>query len=164
MGSSDPTTHQTSDAGAMTAPPELPQSKEEVRARREELRAALVELEDALSGPAGDHGHFTDRVAAAVERLHATLQDHVHDTEAEGGMLAQVDEDAPWLDGRVEQLRGEHEALLERSGRLLATCQQGAAEDVRDDALELLQAVSRHRQRGTDLLWDAYMVDISAAD
>ena len=36
--------------------------------------------------------------------------------------------------------------------------------EVRTQALELLRAVSRHRHEGTDLLYDAYMVDITAAD
>ena len=164
----DVTSSDTTDTGGHVGEdqprPELPQSKEEVRARREELRVALVDLEDALTSPAGDHEHWVRRVEGGVRRMLETLRDHVEDTEAEEGMLAQIDEDAPWLDGRVEQLRGEHAALLERSQALLARCQEGAAEDVRDEALELLQAVSRHRQRGTDLLWDAYMVDISAAD
>lgn len=158
-------TNDATDPAAQDGPPlQLPQSKQEVQARREELRGALVELENVLSSPAGDRDQWVARVEAGVRRMQETLEAHVNDTEADGGMLAQIDEDAPWLDGRVEQLRSEHEHLLERTRALLDRCQDGRAEEVRDEALELLQAVSRHRQRGTDLLWDAYMVDISAAD
>lgn len=165
MGIQEPTT--TERGGATTsAPPPLPQSKEEVRARREELRAALVELEDVLSGPAGDHEHWGSHVRQAVERMEATLRSHVRETESEGGLLEQIDADAPWLDGRVEQLRSEHGDLLRRTEQLSAHCRRPDHEptEVREEALALLQAVSRHRHQGTDLLYDAYMVDISAAD
>jgi hypothetical protein len=142
----------------------LPQSPQEVRARREELRVALVDLEDALSRPAGDHEAWVATVQGAVETMLATLRTHVAETEAEGGLLPQLEEDAPWLVGRVDQLRNEHGALLERTEQLLARCREGEVEDLREEALALLQAVSRHRHLGTDLLYDAYMVDISAAD
>lgn len=161
---SEPTTQDDGGTASATPPARLPQSKEEVRARREELRAALIELEDALSGPAGDPDHWARRVEAGIERMHQTLRTHISDTEAEGGMLPQVEEDAPWLEGRVELLRSEHADLHARTEQLLAHCRDGDVEQVRDEALELLRAISRHRQRGTDLLWDAYMVDISAAD
>jgi predicted RNase H-like nuclease (RuvC/YqgF family) len=151
--------------GGTDAPAELPQTREQVQARREDLRAALVDLEDALSGPVGDREHWAERVHGTIEHMHRTLQQHVRDTEAEGGMLAQLEEDAPWLQGRVEQLRREHDELLERTDDLLSRCRGDAdLEDVRERSLALLQTVSRHRHQGTDLLYDAYMVDISAAD
>jgi hypothetical protein len=153
--------------GSTTATPaggHLPQSPQEVRARREELRVALIELEDALSRPAGDHENWVATVHAALETMMTTLRAHVQETESEGGLLPQLEEDAPWLVGRVDQLRSEHGDLLERTERLLASCRDGKVEDLREEALALLQAVSRHRHRGTDLLYDAYMVDISAAD
>lgn len=152
--------------GGATAVPAtaLPQSPQEVRARREELRAALVELEDALSRPAGARDQWLARVRPDVETMLTTLRSHVEETEADGGMLARLEEDAPWLEGRVKQLRREHVDLLARSERLLGNWPDGGAEDLREEALALLQAVSRHRHAGTDLLYDAYMVDISAAD
>ena len=156
--------HETGGSTTTPAGGHLPQSPQEVRARREELRVALVDLEDALSRPAGDHEKWIAKVHGAVETMLATLRTHVEETEAEGGLLPQLEEDAPWLEGRVEQLRSEHGDLLERTEQLLASCRDGEVEDLRDEALSLLQAVSRHRHRGTDLLYDAYMVDISAAD
>jgi ElaB/YqjD/DUF883 family membrane-anchored ribosome-binding protein len=156
----------TGEAGGDTATPaQLPQTKAEIHARREDIRQALVELEDVLSRPAGDHDSWTERVRAGVEHMHTTLQHHVRETEAEGGMLAQLEEDAPWLEGRVEQLRRDHDQLLRAADDLLANCRAGhGADELREDALELLRGISRHRHQGTDLLYDAYMVDISAAD
>lgn len=156
----------TGEPGAeTTVPAPLPQTRAEIHARREDIRKALVELEDVLSRPAGDHESWSDRVRAGVEHMHATLQQHVRETESDGGMLAQLEEDAPWLEGRVGQLRRQHDALLRDTDALLANCRAGqAAEEIREEALDLLRGISRHRHQGTDLLYDAYMVDISAAD
>ena len=151
--------------GGNTEPAPLPQDKAEVQARREDLRRALVALEDVLSSPSGDEAAWGERVREGVEHMHTTLQHHVRDTESEGGMLAQLEEDAPWLQGRVDLLRREHEALLASADELRSACRAASSPDeVRTQALELLRAVSRHRHEGTDLLYDAYMIDITAAD
>ncbi len=162
MGSDERTTTR---GGDTVVPADLPETKSEVRARREDLRQALVELEDVLSRPSGDHEAWNEHVRDGVERMHTTLQHHVRETESEGGMLAQLEEDAPWLEGRVDQLRREHDQLLAATDALLEHCRVAHdAEDIREETLELLRAISRHRHQGTDLLYDAYMVDISAAD
>ncbi len=37
-------------------------------------------------------------------------------------------------------------------------------DDVRDESVELIRRLLRHRQRGAELVYDVYSVDISAAD
>jgi hypothetical protein len=141
------------------------ETAQDVRVRRERLRHELVELEEVLSGPVADAHAWAGQVRGAAASMHDTLRDHVEETEAPDGMLAQLTKDAPWLEGRIEQLRSEHARLLDAAERLEETCQH--VEDpqrIRDVGLALLEQVSRHRQLGTDLLYDAYMVDISAAD
>jgi hypothetical protein len=140
------------------------QAAAEVRVRRERLRAALIELEEALSAPSADARAWTRQVTVAAESMRATLQDHVEQTEAPDGMLAQVGIDAPWLAGRLQQLRSEHEHLTLAATALVERCDEANPQRIRDEALALLQQVSRHRQLGTDLLYEAYLVDISAAD
>jgi hypothetical protein len=140
------------------------QAAADVRARRERLRAELVNLEQVLSAPTADAEGWTTQVRGAATAMRETLRHHVEETEARDGMLAQVARDAPWLEGRLEQLRSEHGQLLEDAGALVARCGEGDPQQIREQAMELLQQVSRHRQLGTDLLYDAYLVDISAAD
>lgn len=152
------------EADARAGRPPLPETKAEVQARREALRVALVDLEDLLSRPAGDPELWADHLRDGVAHMHEVLQQHVRETEDEGGLLAQLEADAPWLEGRVDLLRKEHSDLLQRTAALLADCRRGEVETARDDGLELLRAISRHRLQGSDLLYDAYMVDISAAD
>ena len=51
-------------------------------------------------------------------------------------------------------------------GRYLATISDRDVEDhgheVRNQALDLMTALMRHRQRGADLIYEAYQVDIGA--
>ena len=142
------------------------QSAAEVRARRERLRAELINLEQVLSGPAADAEGWVAQVRTAAVAMAETLREHVEETEGPDGMLAQVATDAPWLEGRLLQLREEHGQLVADADALIARCDRPGvtAQQLRDEALHLLQQVSRHRQQGTDLLYDAYLVDISAAD
>jgi hypothetical protein len=140
------------------------QAAAEVRVRRERLRAELINLEEVLSAPSADAEAWTRQVKKAAEAMRATLRDHVEETEAPDGMLAQVGRDAPWLAGRLEQLHSEHEHLRVAAAALVERCDEAEPQQIRDEALALLQQVSRHRQLGTDLLYEAYLVDISAAD
>ncbi|MDP9023500.1 MAG: hypothetical protein M3N57_12550 [Actinomycetota bacterium] len=140
-----------------------------VRHRRRQLHAALVQLEQALAATAGRPEPWRDLVATALTRLRATLDDHTDQTEAPGGLFDQILTEAPRLEPSVARLRQDHRKLAASTDALLAQC-RGAIPDsdeverLRRDALELLGQAARHRQRGSDLLWEAYEVDLSAAD
>lgn len=141
----------------------------DVRERRRQLRSVALQLEEALALAAGRPTEWRDAVAAALARLQATLDDHIAGTEGSGGLFAQLCEDEPRLDSRIAKLREEHERLKGRIGDLLARL-RGRVPDVddvaeiRESALLLLGLVVRHRQRGSDLLYEAYSVDVSAGD
>lgn len=141
----------------------------QVRERRRQLHHALVQLEAALTVAAGRPAEWRDAVATALARLRSALDDHVAGTEEPGGLFEQVIGDEPRLERRVGQLTDEHGRLRESTEALMARCrgQVPTEEDVthiREQALELLRSASRHRQRGADLLYEAYEVDLSAGD
>jgi small-conductance mechanosensitive channel len=142
-------------------------SAEERRAahhRREQLHQALIELEQALTAPTSRDRWLRD-LAHAARQTRETVLDHVAESEAPEGLLAQIAEVSPWLGPRVTQLRGEHDHLVARCDALMSACTATATpEDVTDQAWELLERISRHRQRGADLLYDAYALDVSAGD
>jgi hypothetical protein len=140
--------------------------RQAARARRERLHRALVELEEALTAP-GTEPDWLERVRDAAAIMHETVVDHVAESEAPDGLLSQITEVSPWLGPRVEHLRGEHDHLVEAADALVRRCEAATVEeaDVVDDAgWALLEEVSRHRRRGADLLYDAYALDVSAAD
>ncbi|WP_052668540.1 hypothetical protein [Nitriliruptor alkaliphilus] len=144
----------------------LPVSDEDAdayRARREALLTAVTELDQELDALESQEAPDPDRFRAAVRQVLATVQRHIEEADAPDGLLAQVREAAPWFASRVEQLRGEHDDLIARTRALL----ERPDDDVRrslTEARDLSARLSRHRHRGTKLLLDAYMLDVSAGD
>jgi hypothetical protein len=140
-----------------------------VRVRRDHLYEALLELERTLAVPAGDHPReWADDVSVVVAGLREVLDTHVAGTEEAGGFFDDVREHAPQLLHAVEQIRSEHGPLLEAAAglaeRMATVSSEADVDDVRDEAVELIRRLLRHRQRGSELVYDAYSVDISAAD
>ena len=138
----------------------------DVRRRREAVLDATAAVEAALAAPAGG-ATWRDDLRAALLTLHGTLQDHVEETEGPDGFLARVRDEAPRLSRQVDRLIGEHTELGDLSTKVIErldgvalerTADEAAA--VRDDALQLLAGVVRHRQRGADLVYEAYHVDV----
>lgn len=137
-----------------------------VRERREALLEGITSLEAALAAPRSD-ARWRDRVGAAVESLRTTLEAHIASTEAADGFLARVRSDAPRLSNHVDRLVGEHEHLLADTVGLCQRLERAAVEptaeevdDVRERSIALLSALLRHRQRGSDLIYEAYQVDV----
>ena len=140
-----------------------------LRIRRDRLYDAILDLERALSVPAGDHPReWAADVGTVLERLQTILDAHVADPENDGGFFDDVRENAPHLLHAVDLLRAEHGPLVESTAALVArtaaTDSDAAVDDVRDEAVELIRRLLRHRHRGAELVYDAYSVDISAAD
>ncbi len=138
-----------------------------VRARREALYQAIIGLEDALATAVGDGERWRLRVAMAVDHARARIDDHVTQTECKNGFLDRVVIEHPRLARRVAQLRVDHERL-EKSVDALAVATADIEDDevaegapaLRNQAVELLGEMTRHRQRGADLIYEAFQVDI----
>ena len=70
----------------------------------------------------------------------------------------------------MDRLREEHPVLRERTQALVARLQAteiGPAwplDEARDDLQRLLGQVVRHRQLGSDLVWEAYNLDIGGIE
>lgn len=141
---------------------------EEVRDRRAKLRETLVDLENALSLAAGRPEQWSSAVAETLGRLVEALERHVTMTERHDGLFAQVLDESPRLAAKVERLRTDHDDLRDDTADLIGRCgtvtDEDAVQTVRSDALDLINALARHRQHGADLLYEAYEVDIAASD
>jgi len=140
---------------------------EAARVRRESLYEALVGLEDALSTPVGDGARWRLRVAMAVDHAANRVFEHVTETESPDGFLRQVIDDAPRLVCKAARLRTDHEELEKAVHGLKVSLGEISDADVarrgnriRNEALEFLGRLAAHRQRGADLIYEAYQVDI----
>ena len=134
----------------------------DLRARRAELRESMGALELALAAPLADPGHWLERVHAALVELDGDLCAHVEITEGPEGLHRDVTDIAPRLAEPARQLADEHGVARRLVDDLLAAAEPDHAhlERVRTQANELLAMLVRHRQRGADLVYEAYQVDV----
>jgi hypothetical protein len=138
---------------------------EELRRHRAELRESLSALEDALASPAtADRARWAQRVNVALVELSADLREHIDLTEGPNGLYRDLLKTSPRLSGAVASLTREHVLICRQVDSLLA---RATAPDVIEDAdrirdlcTALLGRLVRHRQRGSDLVFEAYQFDI----
>jgi hypothetical protein len=152
-------------APAVAQPPAL----HDVRLRRAGLKAVVSGLELALAAPAPPRAAWVDGVRDAVHALHDVWTRHVVETEAPGAFLDELVETAPRLATPASRLRREHGEILAAIARAEKQIERppgddGAydawADELRSELTTLLVALARHRQRGADLVYEAYDVDI----
>jgi hypothetical protein len=148
----------------VTGKASLPESGIEAsRARREALHTAVDDLERGVAALESepDLGRF----AATMRDVLRTVHQHVDEVEAPDGLLDEMTTVAPRVTYRVEKLRREHAALLERTRSLLQRADENdTLERLATDGRALAKDLSAHRHRGTDLMQDVFLTDIPAAD
>lgn len=132
--------------------------------RRFRLREAMQALEDAIGRPAAASS-WADEVEAELVELGAALAAHIDEVESPAGLLEEIIEVAPRLSVYVDIIRVEHSELVAAWDAALGALREAAgAQEVRRRVTGLLGRLARHRQRGSDLVYEAYNVDIAAGD
>jgi hypothetical protein len=136
--------------------------------QRRSLRRALSDVEQALASPAaGRTAAWMARLTEALEHLGEVFDLHVEVTEGPGGLFEDLLATAPRLANRVRRLRAEHasirmsinaELLRLRGG--LVTGTPADVDEFRDRVNQLLALLVKHRQKGADLIYEAYHFDI----
>lgn len=97
--------------------------------------------------------------------MQASLQAHVEETEAADGLFADIVERSPRLVSAIDDLRREHVEILDScSEALQAVSEDVSSERVRRRVNVLLGKLAMHRQTGAEMLYEAFMTDIGAAD
>jgi hypothetical protein len=143
----------------------------ETARRRADLREALGDVEQAISRPAVGREHdWAKGVQIRLEGLAHAIDEHIEITERPDGLYDEISAKAPHLTTKMDRLRDEHPLLRERTQALvtkLQTTEIGPAwplDEARNDLQRLLGQVVRHRQLGSDLVWEAYNLDIGGID
>jgi hypothetical protein len=147
---------------------DLTPALQQARQRRKTLHDALVHLEEATSSPAaGRVGDWVNQVDKEMRDVQTAFEQHVLVTEKPDGLYDEILERAPRLANNVQRLRDEHPEIQESIGHMLNRLEHdeigGEAwpvDKARDDLQRFIGAVIRHRQKGADLVWEAYNVDI----
>ena len=136
-----------------------------LRQRRAELRESMSALEIALAAPApGRLEPWAERVQAALVELSADLREHIDITEGADGLYQGLLATAPRLSNAVARLTREHTLITGMVDNLLTSVSDSGAnqevDKVRELGNELLGELVRHRQGGSDLVYEAYQADI----
>jgi hypothetical protein len=142
-----------------------------LRSRRVQLRRALHEVEEALAAPAtGRSAEWAHGAHAAFADAADQFQAHVAVTEGPEGIHQTILAGDLRLANAVAGLVREHEVIAADIDGLVADT---AAPDevgpdqvveLRERATSLLTLLARHRQRGADLIYEAYQTDIGGGD
>ncbi len=136
-----------------------------VRQRRAELRAALSDLEEALAAPAiGRAVVWGERVQQALERLARDFTEHIVVTEGPDGLHQSILSGDLRLANAVESLTREHAEITAEIAAVRAASDAPVIPTdvplIREQATRLFGHVIKHRQRGADLVYEAYATDI----
>lgn len=130
------------------------------RKRRYALQEAIGEVEQAVAAPAAEptwHSQLEVRLLG----LGLALGQHVEEVEGPDGLLAELMTEAPRLANHIRRVEAEHPVLTEQlAGVIDLVAAEAEAGVVRAAVMEVLSGLSRHRQQGADLVYEAYKVDI----
>lgn len=142
-----------------------PSRLDRARVRRHALREAMESLEHAIGRPVGSED-WARIVESALDDLEVAIRAHVEEVEAPNGLLAEMLDLAPRLSSLIDTIRDEHRGLFEAlsQARQLLTSEPFDGLAVRRRGVSLLGYLTRHRQHGSDLIYEAYLVDIAAGD
>ncbi len=150
------------DAVALDEPP----LDTRLRRQRASLRGAMARVEDAVAAPLRDDAEqWLDRVAAETAVLRDYFTEHLEGTEGPHGYYAGLLAEAPRLAGAIKRLVAEHRRMADAFDRVEALLRRAvtdrtAVDDLREEVVALLAVFARHRQHGSDLLWEAYGFDV----
>lgn len=138
---------------------------EELRRHRAELRESMSALEDALAAAAtADGSRWAHRVEAALVEMSGDFRAHIEITEGDQGLYLELLRSSPRLAGAVDDLTRDHLLIGGQIDKLLTRVTgQDDSVDVdgfRSTGTALLGRLVRHRQRGSDLVFEAYEFDI----
>jgi nucleoside-diphosphate-sugar epimerase len=140
-----------------------------LRIRRAELREAMNTLEAALAAPATNRAVvWGERVHTAVVALAADFDEHIVVTEGPNGLHQSILAGDLRLANAVDALTAEHAVIAGEIAALLQGTEPPVVpdyvDDIRDRGTHLLSIAVRHRQRGADLIYEAYDTDIGGGD
>ena len=139
------------------------ETRHQIVSRRQDLYDAMQALESSVARASGQTDWFI-AVDLALCNLEAALDRHVSEIEAPDGLFDEVIDRAPHLASDVQRLRQDHDELLASCRSASYLLSQLSPEELRRKVLGMLGRLAIHGQRGSELLFDTYNVDLAAAN
>lgn len=130
---------------------------------RVQLYEAMANLELDVARPAASAQWLVD-VKDSLSEFRQALAAHTREVEGPDGILAQILESEPRFTAAVTDMERDHKELAEALADVYESFDAGDFARTRRKVISLLGRLTLHRQAGADLVYDAYNVDIAAAD
>ncbi|MFW2381822.1 MAG: hypothetical protein ACN4GZ_08705 [Acidimicrobiales bacterium] len=129
--------------------------------QRSQLGDAMQRVEEAAAAPAARESWAAD-LSEQLRKLETAFDQHIIEVQSPTGILNQVVDQAPRLQNAAEHLKREDDRLAKSIDDVIAAAggSDDLVVDLRESVMEVLVDLSRHRQQGADLLYEAYAVDI----
>jgi hypothetical protein len=131
------------------------------KAGKAPLGETIRDLARTLVGPA-EPDSWQEHLRTMLRPLQEAFAAHRAATEGDHGLYAELVFDAPRLANTVDGLVAEHHQIGSAMERLAAVASEVSAdaEVLRREAMEVLDGLAQHRQRDSDLVYEAYTTDI----
>ena len=128
------------------------------------LRELLVKVHQALT----QHQQNIAEVSSLFNSLRNQIEEHFREEE-EGGFFEQITDQAPRLEHRADEVRGEHAQLRDSISRLCFDVATGNGSEAWWQQLEeqfhaFSKELMRHEGHENELLQEAYQQDIGPSD
>ena len=129
------------------------------RRQRARLLATIERVDHALAAPTGEPG-WRGGVMTRLAALREAFAEHITLTEGHDGLYAELLGHQPRLAHGVEVLVRDHSRLRHALDAVWVRAPGARPQELRAWAGDLLRDLYRHRQRGADLVYEAYQTDI----
>ncbi|NIA25495.1 MAG: hypothetical protein GWP04_07975 [Gammaproteobacteria bacterium] len=134
----------------------------EARERRQPLHDAADALELVAAGPVGAGSIWQDRIRDMLATVATALADHIEKTEGPDGLYRELTTVAPRISNDIRLLTADHAVIKGMIEEIEIALDAEDVESglVREHITQLLGRITRHRQKGADIVYEAYQVDI----
>jgi hypothetical protein len=148
-----------------------PSNVDTSRTDRERSLDALhaLELHAGSAGPGREHD-WLNEVRSAITTLERALIIQEGNSAPGEGLLSAIEQDAPRLQGRVKELRQRYRAVqdditaLSRQLDPIKPADNVDITDIRQKLERIASELRYQRARETDLVYEAYAVDLGEGD
>jgi hypothetical protein len=129
----------------------------------------MGDLESSLAAPAvGRLPGWAPGVETSLGRLRLRMHRHVQATEGPEGFHREMISAAPRLSHAVDLAVREHGLVTDLLGELADALSRVEGDDdigeLRAKGTRVLALLARHRQRGADMVFEAYQCDLGGCD
>lgn len=138
---------------------------QEAREGRSRMVRAMRQLEDALAAASTTRERrWVERVTDALWELQNALKETREAADTKGSLLDDLVQEYPRLFRRAERLRAEYDRLQKLVESLVQSTNEDSAETLRQRLGDLLLKLRAVQAQETELIFEAFHVDIGVGD